>query len=352
MIEQTDISGTIDITNKEAQYDECVKRLLSNKLVLAWIMKECVPEFAQFSISQIANKCIEGEPQVSKIAVDQDQLDKDELQYFEELPDGRIEGKNTEDSSKKEGKVYYDIKFSAVVPDSKEPVHLILNVEAQKNEKTPYPLIKRALYYVSRMISSQKNTVFLNSHYEKIRKVYSIWIQMNVADEYKNTITRYRTVEENLVGNAVEEEKDYDLMTVLFLKLGSAEEAGDVPILKLLDVLLSSNTEPQKKKEILERDFNIPMTKSMKEEVNTMCNLGEGIREEAIAIGEARGVIIGKIDLICKKLQKGKSVDKIASEVEEDEEYVSRICAIAEKYAPDYDIESIYNELMKEKVLS
>ena len=35
-------------------------------------------------------------------------------------------------------------------------------------------------------------------------------------------------------------------MTVLFLKLGSAEEAGDVPILKLLDVLLSSNTEPQR----------------------------------------------------------------------------------------------------------
>jgi hypothetical protein len=63
-------------------------------------------------------------------------------------------------------------------------------------------------------------------------------------------------------------------------------------------------------------------------------------------------LIIGKIYLICKKLQKGKSVDKIASEVEEDEEYVSRIFAIAEKYAPDYDIESIYNELMKEKVLS
>ncbi|WP_051197826.1 hypothetical protein [Butyrivibrio sp. MB2005] len=204
MIEQTDISGTIDITNKEAQYDECVKRLLSNRLVLAWIMKECVPEFAQFSISQIANKCIEGEPQVSKIAVDQDQLDKDELQYLEELPDGRIEGQNTEDNSIKEGKVYYDIKFSAVVPDSKEPVHLILNVEAQKDDDPPYPLIKRALYYVSRMISAQKNTVFIKSHYEKIRKVYSIWIQMNVDDEYKNTITRYRTVEENVIGNAFE----------------------------------------------------------------------------------------------------------------------------------------------------
>jgi predicted transposase/invertase (TIGR01784 family) len=50
------------------------------------------------------------------------------------------------------------------------------------------------------------------------------------------------------------------------------------------------------------------------------------------------------IGLICKKLIKGKSIGIIASEVEEDEEYVKGICSIAEKYLPDYDVEKIYEE--------
>ena len=184
MAEQTGIANSIDTADQEAQYDTCVKKLLSNRLILAWIMKECVPEFKQFSIAQIAKDCIEGEPQVSKVAVDQDELDKDEVQYLEDMSDKRIEGKNTEDNSIKEGKVFYDIKFSAVVPDSKEPVQLFINVEAQKSDKTPYPLIKRALYYVSRMIRifmgryRLYNSEFL--HYAVV-VVLVVWWQLRFA---------------------------------------------------------------------------------------------------------------------------------------------------------------------------
>jgi hypothetical protein len=85
MAEQTGLANNIDTADQEAQYDNCVKKLLSNRLVLAWIMKECVAEFKQYSVAQIAKDCIEGEPQVSKIAVDQDVLDKDEIEYLEEM---------------------------------------------------------------------------------------------------------------------------------------------------------------------------------------------------------------------------------------------------------------------------
>lgn len=178
------------------------------------------------------------------------------------------------------GSRYYNIRFVAVVPGTKDPVQLIINIEAQKSDKTSYPLIKRAIYYGSRMISAQKNTVFMNSHYEKIRKVYSIWIQMNVGKEKANTMTRYRITEEQIVGYVKERESNYDLMTVLMIGLGSAETA-DRPILRLLDVLLSPETKPDAKKAILEKDFDIPMTSAMSEEANIMCNLGEGIREQA-----------------------------------------------------------------------
>ena len=53
------------------------------------------------------------------------------------------------------------------------------------------------------MISAQKNKVFVKKHYEKIRKVYSIWLQMSVAEKRANTITKYRIAEEQIVGKIV-----------------------------------------------------------------------------------------------------------------------------------------------------
>ncbi len=279
---QSVVAQTIDTTGKEAQYDTCVKRLLSEKIILAWILKECVDEFKSYSVKQIMKDCIVGEPNISVAAVDQDDPDgAEDGGYADETVDGKIAGINTEDNSVREGRVYYDIRFVAVVPGTKEPVQLIINVEAQKSDKTSYPLIKRAIYYGSRIISAQKNTVFVNSYYEKIRKVYSIWIQMNVGKEKANTITRYRIAEEQIVGHVKEREANYDLLTVLMIGLGSAETA-DRPILQLLDVLLSAETKPDAKKAILEKDFDIPMTSAMSEEANIMCNLGEGIREQAV----------------------------------------------------------------------
>ena len=160
-------------------------------------------------------------------------------------------------------------------------MQLIINIEAQKSDRTSYPLIKRAIYYASRMISAQKNKAFIHSHYEKICKVYSIWIQMNVGADKANTITRYRIAEEQVIGNVQEKESNYDLLTVIMMGLGAAEKAEDKSILRLLDVLLSAETKPEEKKAILEKDFNISMTAEMSEEANIMCNLGEGIRERA-----------------------------------------------------------------------
>ena len=273
------ISKMIDTTSKEAQYDACVKRLLSEKIILAWILKECVSEFKCFTIPQIMNECIEGEPKISSIAVAQDELDyQEDSDYNDSVI---ISGMNVEDTSVREGSIYYDIRFSAIVPDTKEPVQLIINIEAQKSDKATYPIIKRAIYYVSRMISSQKNTVFLKSHYEKIRKVYSIWIQMDVSAKKANTITRYRISEEQVVGNVTEKESNYDLLTILMIRLDSADKAEDNRILHLLSVLLSADMEPKEKKTILEKDFDIQMSEAMSKEANTMCNLGEGIYEKA-----------------------------------------------------------------------
>lgn len=322
-------SKMIDTVRQEAQYDACVKKLLSEKIILAWILKECVNEFRNYSISRIIKDCIEGEPMVSVTAVDQDELDYSEDSAYN---DSIIEGMNVEDTSIKEGSVYYDIRFSAIVPDTKEPVQLIINIEAQKDDKTGYPIIKRAVYYVSRMISAQKNTIFFKSHYEKIRKVYSIWIQMNVDEEKSNTITRYRIAEEQVIGNVPEEESNYDLLTVMMLRLGSAEQAVDKPILRLLNVLLSAETKPKDKKMILEKDFNIPMSTSISKEANVMCNLGEGIREKAFEQAFEQATQETRIDTVINLM---KSLKLSAEE------------AISAMGVPDEDRESLLDVISR-----
>ena len=50
----------------ELQYDEALKRLLANKRILAAIMKGCVEEYRDCTVEEIAEKYIEGAPQVGE----------------------------------------------------------------------------------------------------------------------------------------------------------------------------------------------------------------------------------------------------------------------------------------------
>ncbi len=49
--------------------------------------------------------------------------------------------------------------------------------------------------------------------------------------------------------------------------------------------MLSSDREVKEKKEILENDFSIEMTKTLESEVSIMCNLSKGVEEKGIEKG-------------------------------------------------------------------
>ena len=65
----TPLANDIDATDGKSKYDTQVKKVLANKIILAWILKYTVREFFEFSISDI-EKCIEGTPEVAKVPVD------------------------------------------------------------------------------------------------------------------------------------------------------------------------------------------------------------------------------------------------------------------------------------------
>ena len=279
------LAKNISAAGDKAAYDTACKRLLANKIILAWIMKSCLEEYRGSDVNEIAEKYIEGDPQVAQTAVNPDEGAGHDGE--------QIRGARNEDSTMQEGTVMFDIRFYAILPKSGETVGLIINVEAQNDFYPGYPIIKRGIYYCSRMISSQYGVEFTDTHYEKIKKVYSIWVCADPPKYRQNTITRYVVSEENLIGEVKEKKENYDLLTAVMICLGDAEDEDHDGILKLLDVLLSSEKKPEEKKRILQEDFDIKMTQELESGVTDVCNLSKGVEERGIAIGMERGLKAG-----------------------------------------------------------
>ena len=339
----------LEVSRAKEIYDESCKNILANKIILAWIMKSCMKEYKGCSICDIADHYIEGTPEISQREVHRDEAPASDP--------GKIRGENTEDKAVNEGTVRYDIMFRAILPQGQEKIELIINIEAQKDFYPGYPLIKRGIYYGCRMISSQYGTIFTNSHYEKIQKVYSIWICFNPPEKRKNSINIYSVKEKNVVGKVKEKEADYDLLTAVMICLDSGKEekegTEESEILRLLEVLFSTERELKEKEKILENEYGITMTYEEKEEVEKMCNLSEYVWEKGLQTGREEGLRTGinygelqnLVRMVLKKMRKDVSYEITAELFEEPAEKIRKIYEVAEKYAPEYDIELICREL-------
>ena len=287
MEQKTTLAQSIDLTVQKAQYDAACKKVLAEKIILAWIMKHTMKEYADYEVREIVERFIVGEPKVAETKVLPDETNA-----------SRIAGTGVEDTTVTEGSITYDIQFRAIVPDTDEVVQMIINVEAQNDFYPGYPIIKRGIYYCARMISSQYGTVFTKSHYEKIQKVYSVWICMNPPRARNHTITGYSLTEQQYVGNVKEKEEYYDLMHAVMICLGGSDKEEENELLRMLDVLLSSEMHADEKKDILENEFQIPMTERMEEEVEFMCNLSDGVEQKGIQKGIEQGTLITLYGLV------------------------------------------------------
>ncbi|MBR3721142.1 MAG: hypothetical protein IKN12_00075 [Selenomonadaceae bacterium] len=213
-----------------------------------------------------------------------------------------------------EGNIFYDIRFSASTKDAHS--NLIINIEEQNDYYPGYPILKRAAYYCGRMISAQNGTIFSGQDYGKLRKVVSIWICPNPPKKRENSIIRFSTQEEAIIGMGDYKKSEYDMTNVVIINLGSpSRESNDV--LRLLSVLLSTSVEPQDKKQILENGFKIPMTVEITEEVTAMCNLSDGI--------EKRGIEKGKSEVIVELLNANQSLEFISKVTKFSKEKIAEI---------------------------
>ena len=285
-----------------AAYDKLAKKILSRKPILARILRYAVEEFADCDIEEIEKKYIEGDPYIDSVPLN-DTLD--------------ISGKNTESGSPNEGLVTFDIIFDALVPKGDGKVKVIINLEPQKTTKhLHYKLMKRAVYYAARLISSQKEKEFHNDDYNHIKKVYSIWICMDVQNYRTDSIQEYRLTEDVLHGKFKDNVENYDLFRIVVLNLGKEQTTHELlNLLYLLFVDLHSSIEKEKK---LKKIFGLSISRDMKKELDKM----GGLMQPALNLAVEKAVE--------KAVDKavGEAIEKTTKEVTEKVDKISKLEAI------------------------
>ncbi len=129
--------------------------------------------------------------------------------------------------------------------------------------------MKRAIYYCGRMLSAQYGSVFTQSHYGEIQKVYSIWICTRPPKERENTITSYTLQERHLVGHVTEPVRNYDLMNVTMICLGKPEGKRYGGLLRMLEVLFTGRYAAKEVIQILEDEYEFAHAHTMERTVSS-----------------------------------------------------------------------------------
>ena len=313
----TEIKNAIQAADSEAQYDESAKRLLAQKYVLAHILVRTVEEFQGMEIEKVVS-LIEGDPYISKIPVASGLTNKDR-----NVEGKRIVGLNTEAGERNEGLVRFDIIFYVRMKNGLSQI--IVNIEAQKDEPTEYKILNRAIFYVSRLISSQKERDFVNTNYDDIKQVFSIWICMNMDD---NSLSHIHLTKDEML-KPCNWKGNLDLLNIVLIGITNEipEHDEKYEMHRLIGALLSSELKEQEKLDIIEHEYNIPISQEFREDVRIMCNLSTGIEERATE----RATEKTSEKFILNMYKKGYTLDQIADVAETG---VDEVEAIIKKKEP------------------
>ena len=269
----TEMKNAVNSAGDKAQYDENAKRILGNKSILAHILAKTIDEFKGMKPEDIVTY-IEGEPKIGIVPIEPG------LTNIEKTDESgqRIKGLNSESVEANEGLIRFDIIFYVCLKNGLSQI--IVNVEVQKDDPVSYKILNRAIFYVSRLISSQKERDFVNTNYDDIKQVFSIWVCMNMS---KNSLSHFHIVKDEMLepydwkGNA-------DLLNIVMIGVTNELPKHDekYELHRLIGALLSDRLKENEKLDIIEKEYKIPLSNDFRKEMDTMCNLGQGIEDKAI----------------------------------------------------------------------
>ena len=166
-------------------------------------------------------------------------------------------------------------------------------------------------------------------------KVYSIWI---VANMESNSVNHIHLAQDTLYGT-YKWKGGTDMINIVIAGITgkaqevketvSPEKADSVDLCRMLNTLLAVNLNHRERLRSLSDDFDIDIDKGLREEVEVMCNLGQGILErgqrEGEKKGEKRGIRKAKEEDIINFYKVGASLIMIAQAMSQTEEEVKKV---------------------------
>lgn len=326
----THLETTLDAVDPaRLQYDQNIKELLADIQVLARIIKYTVREVKELEIEEIMS-CIDPRSiEVGTVPVSPGLTNTRRVVWMQ-----------TEDIVPNESYVSFDVRFTLTFRE--KSAKIIINLEAQKSAdagKLGYHLENRIVFYLARLISSQKDTEFFHSDYDNLKKVYSIWICMNGESDFVRKVTY---VPKTVYGVS-KEPLDFDKVCGVIIQLRKQQSINESKnrLIAMLEDLLRNEESSKKKKKLTEK-YGMRMTVELERRLNQMCNLSDLVVEEAMErgmnLGMERGMecgikafILDNLEenipktRILEKLQKRFQLEKSRAE-EYFEEYASVPC--------------------------
>lgn len=292
-------------------FDVQSKIVLHSKEVLAVVLQGVMAEFQNYSRQEIMG-FIEADSIV------------DDKEVSSSRTNTKVHGDSAEFVQLNEKTSYFDMMFRVKNPFlSTEDflVSLHVDVEPQKTYRPGYPIEKRGLYYLARSLSSQLSLATETTDYGQLEKCCSIWIcRDDIPEEDRYSISFYEVVNsKNIGGNTVEKE-NYDLMTLIIIKLGDKEYNGKrgeegFELLQFLNLLMYPHNEDfiEKMSDYIDFSDNEELWK----ETPRMFSLSQCIYEEGFDDGKKKGFDDGKetgIQAGIKALIQNNLVERISKE--------------------------------------
>lgn len=196
----------------------------------------------------------------------------------------RIIGMNTICEELNEGTNIFDIIFYVRTKNGISKI--IINVEIQKDEPTKYNILNRVIFYIGRMISSEKQRDFINSNYNDMKEVYSIWLCLG---EKENTLNYLQLTDEKVIGSK-NWKGNLNLLNAVIIGLSDElpEHNEIYDLHRFLGVLLSNSLDYYEKVEIMEKEYELELPEEWKEGTETMYSFAAEIRKK----GRAEGICL------------------------------------------------------------
>lgn len=238
-----------------------------------------------------------------------------------------------------------DVEVVEDLEKGRLPAMNIYDIEPHHEPTTEESLPRRTRFYQAKI--DARHLKRGEKNFRKLPDLYMI----NILDYDPFGFDRICYTIDNTCLEIPELKYDDGLQIMYFNSVG--HEGGNEAIQNLLRFILDSRAE----------NVVDDATRKMYDYINIVKEQSEA-RERYMTwdefyyydVEQAReeGETLHLVSQVCKKLAKGKDLDEIADELEEDVEVIKPMYDVAVKYVPDYDAEKVFEAYkeMKEAVVS